>query len=263
MRITILIENTSCRADLSAEHGLSLLVEAAGKRILFDTGASPAFADNAAQLGIDLSTVDMVVLSHGHYDHGGGISRFLELNAHAPVWVSPHAFEPHFNATGKDIGLPPSLKGHPRLCTAPAGAYAIAPGITLHPASSVPCPYPAAGEGMSTLIDGARHPDDFRHEQYLLIEEAGKRVLISGCSHRGILNIARHFAPDILIGGLHLAKADAGRIQETGKHLLSLPTRIYTGHCTGDAATTLLQQMLGDCLIPFATGDTISINMLP
>ena len=257
MRITILIENTCKRSNLSAEHGLSLLVEAAGKRILFDTGASPAFADNAAQLGIDLNTVDMAILSHGHYDHGGGIARFLELNTHAPVWVSPHAFEPHFNAAGKDIGLPPALKGHPRLCTAPAGAYAIAPGITLHPASSVPCPYPAAGEGMSTLIDGARHPDDFRHEQYLLIEEAGKRVLISGCSHRGIRNIAHHFVPDILIGGLHLAKADARRILETGKHLLSLPTRIYTGHCTGDAATARLQKLLGDRLVPISTGEVI------
>lgn len=261
MRITVLIENTSCRADLRAEHGLSLFIETDGRRLLFDTGASPAFADNAAQLGIDLRSVDMAILSHGHYDHGGGIARFLELNSHAPVWVSPHAFEPHFNAAGKDIGLPPALKWHPRLCTAPAGAYSIAPGITLHPASSVPCPYPSAGEGMSTLIDGARHPDDFRHEQYLLIEEAGRRILISGCSHRGILNIATHFRPDILIGGFHLAKAHAARIGETGSHLLSLPTRFYTGHCTGAAATTRLQQLLGDRLVPFSTGQVIQIDM--
>ncbi len=261
MRITVLIENTSCRADLRAEHGLSLFIETDGRRLLFDTGASPAFADNAALLGIDLRSVDMAILSHGHYDHGGGIARFLELNSHAPVWVSPHAFEPHFNAAGTDIGLPPALKGHPRLCTAPAGAYAIAPGITLHPASSVPCPYPAAGEGMSTIMGGTHLPDDFRHEQYLLIEKAGKRILISGCSHRGILNIATHFHPDILIGGFHLAKAHAARIGETGSHLLSLPTRFYTGHCTGAAATTRLQQLLGDRLIPFSTGQVIQIDM--
>ena len=114
---------------------------------------------------------------------------------------------------------------------------------------------------MSTIMGGTHLPDDFRHEQYLLIKKAGKRILISGCSHRGILNIARHFAPDILIGGLHLAKADAGRIQETGKHLLSLPTRIYTGHCTGAAATTRLQQLLGDRLVPFSTGQVIQIDM--
>ena len=261
MRITVLIENTSCRADLCAEHGLSLLIEAAGHRILFDAGASPAFAENAERLGIDLNTVDMAILSHGHYDHGGGIARFLELNAHASVWVSPHAFEPHFNAAGKDIGLNPSLSSHPRLRTSPSETYTLAPGLTLHPASSVPCPYPAAGEGMSTLIDGARHPDDFRHEQYLLIEEAGKRILISGCSHRGILNIATHFHPDILIGGFHLAKAHAARIGETGSHLLSLPTRFYTGHCTGEAATAQLQQLLGARLVPFSTGQVIQIDM--
>lgn len=261
MRITILIENTCKRSDLSAEHGLSLLVEDAGKRILFDTGASPAFADNAAQLGIDLCTVDMVVLSHGHYDHGGGISRFLELNTHAPVWVSPHAFEPHFNAAGKDIGLSPTLKGHPRICPVPAAAYALAPGLTLHPAWEIPCCYPFAGDGMCTMLDGKQAPDDFRHEQYLLIEEAGRRILISGCSHRGILNIATHFRPDILIGGFHLAKASAERIDETGTHLLSLPTRFYTGHCTGAAATARLQQLLGDRLIPFSTGQVIQIDM--
>lgn len=261
MRITVLIENTSCRADLRAEHGLSLLIEAAGHRILFDTGASPAFADNAAQLGIDLRSVDMAILSHGHYDHGGGIARFLELNSHAPVWVNPHAFEPHFNAAGKDIGLSPTLKGHPRICPVPAGTCALAPGITLHPAGLIPCPYPTAGEGMSTIMGGTHLPDDFRHEQYLHIEKAGKRILISGCSHRGILNIATHFHPDILIGGFHLAKASAERIDETGTHLLALPTRFYTGHCTGEAAAARLQQLLGDRLIPFSTGQVIQIDM--
>lgn len=261
MRITVLIENTSCRADLRAEHGLSLFIETDGRRLLFDTGASPAFADNAALLGIDLRSVDMAILSHGHYDHGGGIARFLELNSHAPVWVNPHAFEPHFNAAGKDIGLSPTLKEHPRICPVPAEAYALAPGITLHPAGPLPCPYPTAGEGMSTIMGGTHLPDDFRHEQYLLIEKAGKRILISGCSHRGILNIATHFHPDILIGGFHLAKAHADRIEQTGPHLLSLPTRCYTGHCTGDAATARLQQLLGDRLIPFSTGQVIQIDM--
>ena len=261
MRITVLVENTSCRADLCAEHGLSLFIETGGLRILFDTGASPAFAENAECLGIDLNTVDMAILSHGHYDHGGGIARFLELNTHAPVWVSPHAFEPHFNAAGKDIGLNPALSSHPRLRTVPAGGCTLAPGITLHPAALLPCTYPTAGDGMSTIIDGTRLPDDFRHEQYLLIEEAGKRVLISGCSHRGILNIATHFRPDILIGGFHLAKASAERIDETGTHLLALPTRFYTGHCTGEAAAARLQQRLGERLVPISTGQVIQIDI--
>ena len=101
----MLIENTTLSPAWVAEHGLSLLVETAGQRVLFDTGASAAFADNAERMGIDLFSVDAVVLSHGHVDHGGGLSRFLELNSHAPVWVSPYAFEPHYNASGRDSGL--------------------------------------------------------------------------------------------------------------------------------------------------------------
>ena len=114
---------------------------------------------------------------------------------------------------------------------------------------------------MSTLMNGTRQPDDFRHEQYLLLEEGGQRLLISGCSHRGILNIATHFRPDILIGGLHLAKADTARLHETGTQLLRLPTRFYTGHCTGEAATARLQQLLGERLVPITTGQRIPIDM--
>ena len=258
MRITVLIENTSKRSDLNAEHGLSLLIEAAGHRILFDAGASPAFADNAALLGIDLRSVDMAILSHGHYDHGGGIARFLEINSHAPVWVSPHAFEPHFNATGKDIGLNPALSSHPRLRTSPSETYTLAPGLTLHPAWEIPCCYPFAGDGMCTMLDGKHAPDDFRHEQYLLIEEAGRRILISGCSHRGILNIATHFHPASLIGGPPLPPPHADPPDPTGA---PPPPRFYTGHCTGAAATARLQQLLGDRLIPFSTGQVIQIDM--
>ena len=101
MIIRILTENTTACPELTAEHGLSLYIEANGLRILFDAGQSDAFAENAQRLGVDLSGVDLAVLSHGHYDHGGGLMRFLELNDHAPVYVSSHAFGGHYNASGK------------------------------------------------------------------------------------------------------------------------------------------------------------------
>ena len=82
MKVTVLIENTACREDLAAEHGLSLLIETSTSTILFDAGQTGAFADNAKKLGIDLNTVDFCILSHGHYDHGGGLKRFLEENDH-------------------------------------------------------------------------------------------------------------------------------------------------------------------------------------
>lgn len=259
MKVTVLIENTSTRSGLIAEHGLSLLIETGGQRILFDTGASPAFAGNAEALGIDLNTVDIAILSHGHYDHGGGIARFLEINKHAPVWLSRHAFEPHFNAAGKDIGLSPALTGNPRFRTAPAEVLELAPGISLHPARLLPTTYPVAGEGMTTLEKGHPAPDDFRHEQYLLIEEHGRRILFSGCSHRGILNIATHFRPDILIGGFHLRHTPAAQLHDIAEILRQLPTYFYTGHCTGAAELDILQQHLAHRLQAFSTGQNITI----
>ena len=259
MRISVLVENTAASDKLVAEHGLSLLLETQSARILFDAGASSVFAENAVAMGIDLSTVDFAVLSHGHYDHGGGMPRFLELNNHAPIWVNPHAFDAHFNATGKDIGLPQELKSSGRICTPTAAVQELAPGITLHQATCVPCCYPAAGAGMSAIIDGQRVADDFRHEQYLLIEEHGKRILISGCSHRGILNIVTHFKPDVLIGGFHLMRSNAETCTQTGKLLATFPTLYYTGHCTGDPATEILREHMRDQLRTFSTGSVWEI----
>lgn len=263
MKIHVLVENTSNCAGLVPEHGLSLLIEACGRRILFDMGASEAFAANAERMGLDLGTVDVAVLSHGHYDHGGGLLHFLELNTHATVWVSPHAFEPHFNANGKNIGLQPELSGHPRLRQVTTGEVNLAPGITLHGAADMPTPYPAEGSGMTAIVGGKRLADDFRHEQYLLIEEAGQRVLFSGCSHLGILNIATHFHPDALVGGFHYMKAlphiDTPRLQQAAAILKDQPTRYYTGHCTGDVAYGILKPLLGERLQVFHTGQSFEL----
>ncbi len=263
MKIHVLMENTSCRPEFMAEHGLSLLIETGNRRILFDTGASPAFADNAERLGINLDTVDAAVLSHGHYDHGGGINRFLQLNHHARVWTSPYAFLPHFNASGKDIGLPPELASNERLSTTHAEVTELYEGITIHSFATLPDTYPAEGAGMETIINGERQPDDFRHEQYLLIQEGHKRILISGCSHRGILNIATHFRPDILVGGFHFMKAspvaDAPRLRAVAETLLQLPTSYHTGHCTGEAAFCLLKQHMGERLQAFQSGMTLEL----
>lgn len=261
MKIQVLVENTSHRADLPAEHGLSLLIEACGQRILFDTGASAAFASNAERLGVDLHMVDVCVLSHGHYDHGGGLHHFLQLNSHAPVWVSQHAFDPHFNANGKNIGIPSLLSNRVRV--AAEDSYALAPGVVLHHAWHMPTPYPAEGRGMTAIIDGTTLADDFRHEQYLMVEENGLRVLISGCSHRGVLNIAQHFRPDVLIGGFHFmtcsAAADEPRLREAADILLQQPTRYYTGHCTGDFACGVLKPLMGGRLQMFSTGELICL----
>ena len=114
MKLWTLLENTSCREDLNAEHGLSLYLETGTRRILFDSGQSGIFADNAEKIGIDLSRVDTVILSHGHYDHGGGLLRFLEQNHTASIYASPRCFGDFYNGTEKYIGLDPALKASDR-----------------------------------------------------------------------------------------------------------------------------------------------------
>lgn len=258
MKIVTLMENTACREDLTAEHGLSLYIETGDRRILFDAGQSGAFADNAEKLGIDLSEVDLAVLSHGHYDHGGGLARFLDLNATAPVYLNPHAFEPHFNGAEKDIGLDKTLLESGRLQFAEDG-QALAPGIRLY--SQISCPYGIRPFGLTVREQGRLVPEDFRHEQYLLIKEQGKRILFSGCSHRGILNIVSHFRPDVLVGGFHFMKLDpaGAELEAAAAELKRFPTVYYTGHCTGEAQFERLKEMLGQKLHGLHTGKQIVI----
>ncbi len=232
MRIVCLAENTSKGARFGAEHGLSLYIETAARKLLFDMGQTSLFIGNAAKLDVDLGTIDTAILSHGHYDHGGGLAAFLELNDHAPVYVSHYAFEPHFNGD-KYIGLDTTLAENDRLCFT-RGVHDLGDGITLY-ANAMEIGELAHGSaGLSAERDGVRCPDDFRHEQYLMIEEDGRRVLISGCSHRGILEITEHFRPDLLIGGFHVSKTEPQEVvQQYAASLNAYPTAYYTCHCTG------------------------------
>lgn len=263
MKIWTLIENTSSRGDLAAEHGLSLYIEVGEKRILFDAGQSGAFADNAQKMGIDLSRVDLAVLSHGHYDHGGGIRRFLELNSNAMVYVNPYAFEPHFNAAEKDIGIDPTLAQSGRIVPV-MGEKDLGHGVSILPGECLKLLQPVESNGMTYVTEGVRKPEDFRHEQYLLLREGAKRVLISGCSHRGILNIAGWFRPDVLVGGFHFKHLDpAGEgatVLADGAHaLLKYPAIYYTGHCTGQPQFDYLKQIMGNRLHALSTGSVIEI----
>lgn len=255
MKLITLIENTTNREDLAAEHGLSLYMQVKDHRILFDTGATGAFADNAEKLGVDLAAVDFAVLSHGHYDHGGGLHRFLRSNPWAPVYVNRHAFEPHYNAKNQDIGLDPSLQGNPRLLPV-SGSKRLAPGITL-----LTCPrVPADTAGLTVMEQGVLHREDFRHEQYLMIEEAGQKILISGCSHKGICNLMEYFRPDILIGGFHFMKVeDEMLLRQAAEELLQYHAVYYTGHCTGQRQYAIMKAIMGDRLHALTTGSCVEI----
>lgn len=251
MKLWVLMENTAGEG-FAAEHGLSLYIEAAGRRILFDAGQSEAFAYNAEKLGIDLSRVDLAILSHGHYDHGGGLQHFLKRNSSAPIYLSRHAFDPHHNAQCKDIGLNPALRRCDRLVFVD-DELTLSSGLRLLSCNRTPRLHPTDPFGLTAC----GQPEDFRHELYLLIEEDDKHILLSGCSHKGILNIADWFAPDILVGGFHFNKipANDSRLTEAADQLRRHPTIYYTGHCTGEAQFDAMKATLGRQLHAFHAGD--------
>ncbi len=233
MKITALLENTTNRGNLIAEHGLALYIETEKHRILFDMGQTDAFAVNAKVLGVDLATADIAVLSHGHYDHGGGLGAFLKINSNAPVFVNRDAFLPHYNGTEKYIGLDTSLEDNSRIVFT-HDEYRICDGLTLCTCNKKERISRLGSGELFEKVGNSFIPDDFRHEQYLLIEENGKRVLISGCSHKGIVNIVKWFSPDVLVGGFHFSKLPTdGRLAEAAECLAAYKTEYYTCHCTG------------------------------
>lgn len=238
------------------EHGLSLYIETHNKCILFDMGQTDLFLKNAKNLGINLSAVDVAIISHGHYDHGGGLKNFLEINSHAPVYIHKDAFLPHYNGNEKYIGLDLSVKNNPRLIFT-SDKHEVYPGITLFSCNSNTKTNDFGSFGLTEKTDYGFIPDDFRHEQYLLIEENGKRILISGCSHKGISNIVSWFEPDVLVGGFHFSKMPLdSNLEAAAQALNSHRTKFYTCHCTGIEQYSFMKKYMshlnylacGDCL---------------
>lgn len=260
MKITTLTENTTVSPSLFAEHGLSLFVETQSCCFLFDGGQTGAFAENAEKLGVDLGKVEFAVLSHGHYDHGGGLLRFLELNRRAKIYVNQNAFGAHHNGARKYIGLDPRLRESGRLILT-GEVHTIAPGLTLSTCNDRIRRVPTDPFGLCRREGDSFIPEDFRHEHYLLIEEEGRRVLLSGCSHKGILNILDWFRPDVLVGGFHFKDLDPGsdRLREYGEALAGYDTVFYTGHCTGQAQFEVLRTILGDKLHAISTGAVVEL----
>ena len=258
MKLVTLIENTTSREDLIPEHGLSLYIEANGKKILFDAGESGAFADNAEKLGVDLRGVDIAILSHGHSDHCGGLLRFMKINPAAPVWVRPEALGSYHNSSGNCISLDPELKMSSRLRHADHEEK-IGEGLTLFSCNHREKLVPVDPAGLTVCRKGICEPDDFLHEQYLLIEEGDKRILISGCSHKGIVNIAAWFSPDVLVGGFHYMRVDPRdpKLTDAAKTLLSHDTVYYTGHCTGVEQYEVMKKIMADKLQNLSTGEEI------
>jgi 7,8-dihydropterin-6-yl-methyl-4-(beta-D-ribofuranosyl)aminobenzene 5'-phosphate synthase len=274
MIVKVLMDNESVSDEFRHEHGLSLYIETGTRRILFDTGASGAFAENAEKMGIDLSTVDFLVISHGHYDHGGGIQRFFELNKKAKAFISRRAFEDHWalkpDGTQKYIGLDKSILNSGRVV--PVEEYHVVDdGIELFSGIGGDRLVPSGNEDLYMEHAEEIKHDDFSHEQDMLITEDGKGILFAGCAHRGIVNIIEEIAVEgnilleAVIGGFHLYNKSRGtsespeKIDEIGSYLRASGPMYYTCHCTGLEAFGRLKETMDGKLDYLAAGRTIEI----
>jgi 7,8-dihydropterin-6-yl-methyl-4-(beta-D-ribofuranosyl)aminobenzene 5'-phosphate synthase len=282
MRVTTLIENTPSKSDsqLAAEWGLSLHIAFKDHGILFDMGSSGAFAKNAEHLSVDAASVDTAILSHHHFDHGGGLRQFFELNPNAKVHLGEapggDCFGKIFGFIKKYIGIDQTLfTDYPDRFVTVAGPTQILPDVFLLPKGPGTHPKPAGNSHIFLKKNGAFVLDDFAHEIILAIKEDDELVIFTGCSHNGILNmvdtVAQHFKGvpiKAVVGGFHLVSAPpfkfmAGskrEVEDLGRALLNYPIdEAYTGHCTGEKAFRVLKGVMGDNLIDMHTGSRFEV----
>lgn len=263
MKIVTLLENNTCRGDLRCEHGLSLYIETQKHKILFDSGASDAFFENAKALGIDLREVDIAFLSHAHNDHCGGLAEFCRLNKSAKIYMQREAFGEYYVVTPKRtafIGLSEEVRAFAERFVFCDGAVEIDEELSVF--SGVEARELTSGAN-ATLREkcGEDFPcDRFVHEQSLLIREGGKIALFAGCAHTGVVNIIEHakaLAPrlDAVFAGFHLHNPTLDETQPrelvdaVAQRLASYEgVRYYTGHCTGKTAFSWMQETLGERL---------------
>lgn len=275
MKVVTLMENTACADTLAHAHGLSLYIETPRHKVLFDMGPNEDFLCNAKKLGVDLAAVDIAVLSHGHYDHGGGLRAFCGVNARARILIRPDAFGDFYALDpGKEpeyIGLAPDLRELEGRFL-PVGTYLrLDEELSVFSDEGDRFPAMDASAKLREKVGVEYCPDRFTHEQNLLVESGGKAVLFAGCAHRGIVNILAgakaHLgrAPDAVFGGFHFFQLDHGTpegdalITSTARALLPGETVYYTGHCTGRYAYDLMKPILGGRLRPMTGGGVVEI----
>ncbi|MDP4210051.1 MAG: MBL fold metallo-hydrolase [Bacteroidota bacterium] len=264
--ITTLIENHVYDNGLIAEQGLSFLIDTGSAKILFDTGQSGALLHNAEKLGVDLTDVDSLVLSHGHHDHTGGVYPFLKINHKAPVYCKKDAFLKKYNSREKFSGIiynQELLDHRIRYVSSPTEIF---PGITLMP--EIPLLFPDDHSISKLKVDKGNgiEIDDFTDELFIAITHNEKLSIISSCSHRGISNIteaarkAFNLPVNLILGGFHIKDCKAEQYTTIINYLNhTAPEQVGVCHCTGVEKYASLKSDCHSRLFYNFTGNVITL----
>lgn len=275
IKVHILTDDRVRKRGLLAEHGLSLWIEKDDRSILFDTGQSSVFSHNAKNMGISLEMADYIIISHGHYDHCGGLQHFPYNNKVPEIYAHPDAFLRKFVSTdndkpSRDVGIPFDISNWGWMNNKifyTRQPLKIEQGILV----SGEIPYSNTFEEVpqNFLIekDGKVTHDMMLDEQMLIIEDNNEIAIFLGCSHPGIINsiqYAKKLIPDknikLLVAGMHLENVSSIRLQMTIQHLLDMNIqKIIPLHCTGFRAICEMKHLLGERCLNLCVGDVIEV----
>ncbi len=257
VRITVLVDNVVRAPGLLGEHGLSYLIETGERRILFDTGQGMVLRHNAVELNLPLGDLDAVVLSHGHYDHTGGLGYVLGEARRPSIYLHPAALNRKFSRRGgspaRYIGIPESaeqaLRGRSGDVVWTRRATEVAPGVFA--TGEIPRRTGFEDTGGGFYLDTAgEQVDPLEDDQALSIDTPRGLVLLLGCCHAGVVNTMEHVAGlrgrdriYAVLGGMHLLRASRERLDATAAALRRYEVEFLApGHCTGLAATAFLRE---------------------
>ena len=275
MKIHILTDNRTKKRGFLAEHGLSIFIEHENANVLFDTGQSDVYCRNAARMGVDLNKTDCVVLSHGHYDHCGGLihfpksDRFPKIYAHETAFAKRYALNPD-GQTYREIGIPWSLDDNVVLKNSMAftqGNKLIAPHIMLCGEIPSTVAFEGVPQGFYVGSEEEKTTDIMKDEQMLIFVNDQSLCIFLGCSHPGVVNCLNYAVKlfpgrkiNALVAGMHLDSITPLRLQMTIQTMLDLDIqKVIPLHCTGIFAICEMKRLLEDRCFSLCSGDSLEL----